>query len=320
MALDIKKIQDLKPRLAQAKSVGEQADIIKNAYPEGYKKDYKLFEDGGKLVIHNISTGEEYNSPNTVSSDSGSDTQAGRDYYSPEAIAARQKPFEGNQFGMDVAKEKAIKYAPAVVGGIATSLLGPEAGYPAYAAVGGLSQGGSRALINKMQGKNAIDEQTVLDTALGTGGGLITKPLSQIGSFLGKKAALSPIAQKLMGNKVAPDAMELAKDIVSKKSVIGPETQSSIEDLLNNEIEGTTVSKNADAIANLFNKTPTKILRANPSSGEMAEMQQEVINLLRGIEPYAKTGQVALGQTGNALNQGVGNRLYDMVKDHLTRK
>ncbi len=211
--------------------------------------------------------------------------------------------------------DEILKLAPAIAGGSLTALLGPEAGYPAYAAVGGLTQGIARGGINKMQGKDFFNKETAIDTALGAGGGLATKPLGMLGDLLGKKLALAGI-----GSKAAPDAVELAKDIVAKKSVIGPQTQSSIEDLLSNEIEGNVASKNADAIANLLNKTPTRVLRANPSSGEMAEMQQEVIDLLRNIEPYGKAGKIGLGQMGNAFSQGVGNKLYDMVKEQLTKK
>jgi len=196
--------------------------------------------------------------------------------------------------------EGALKYGPGVTSAIATGFLGPEASYPTYAAVGGLSQGLSRMLANKLQGKDMLNKDTAIDTGLGLAGGAIAKPLGQLGNYIGKSLASSTL-------KGTPEALELAKGTLKGDKFIGPELQKFIENSAqNSKIDAAAVGnsmKPGQELGNLFNKAPENIFKQDATNEAMAKLQKDALQMMQDVEPYGDAGKKALGDTSNILSQ-----------------
>ncbi len=213
---------------------------------------------------------------------------------------------EGGIQGFKNAERDTSKYIPAVVGGLATSTLGPEVGWPVYAVLGGLSQGATRAGLNALEGKDILNKETATDTALGAVGGPLVKYAGILGKTLGEKAAMAGL-----GEEFSPAVKELAKDVVEggRGKVIGPETKVSLEDLL----KKAATPEESTEITNLLNKTPTSVFRVNPINEEMSSLQQQVADLLRNVKPAGNMGKLGLGTGSNVSSQALVRNTSDIA-------
>ena len=217
-----------------------------------------------------------------------------------------------SQFAGEAA-QTAKPYIPMAAGAVLTGLLGPEAGYPTYAAVGGLSQGGAQALMNKMSGKDAFDTNTMAQGALGTIGGLVQKPMAQIGNWLGTKLGLT----KLFNPKADSTSLELANSIFDKKLSAGPEVQQSLENFMPEYLDtlgNKGLGKTGDQIANLRNQPPLSIARSNVP--DVADLGMDAMRLVDDQAGKATAWKMGLG---GASNLGAQSMLSDKLKQLLSQ-
>ncbi len=218
----------------------------------------------------------------------------------------------------EAAKQIGKEYGPAIVGAGATAMLGPEVGWPAYAALGGLSQGATKAVINKAEGKPAFNMETGKEALLGTLGGAVQKPLSAIGSAIAKKLAI-----KFGGDKAA---QELAEGIIRESlgtqeeklaaSTLGPEVKGTLENILEHYSEGAAPNlKLADQIAGLLNKSPKQLRGISLGEPNLSQLQTDVGNMLSSLRPAGKAGAAGVGIPSNLLTQQLGNIGLDKIQN-----
>lgn len=237
-------------------------------------------------------------------------TPEGDAYYSPEAIAARQAKFPSQ---VRAAVDPIANIAPAIAGAGATALLGPEVGYPAYLAVGGLSQGLTKAGLNKLQGKDAFNQDTAKEAALGAMGGGVQKAVSPVFSALARY-----LAPKLAARGLDATASELLQGILKGDSTLGPEVTGTIENNLESMEGEKAFQKAINEASKLENMSPKQLSRVHSEFfPEINELGREVKTAKDSISSLQAPIQSIGNAASNFGSQAIAPSLTDILSDRL---
>lgn len=210
--------------------------------------------------------------------------KSGEDYYSPDAVAARQSQYKDqvqvlptmenlNQAvpGEGTIGEKVTKYAPALGAGVATALL-PE-GTPWYwmGAAGAGGAGAGKYAQNKINSNPNSLEGVPTEAVTGAIGGSLAKPLGAaakgIGEYIAPKIASKvPALAELLYGASSPEAIQIAKGAVPAAAKTLRTVGADIVDTLENmsiKQGGSVPQKLLSAAKSIENMTPEQFAKAN---------------------------------------------------------